>query len=68
MKVWIKNLEVEMQVKTTGIELDIRDNADKHIGDLYVTKTKIIWCKGKTGRKNGKEFALEEFISMMDAR
>jgi hypothetical protein len=68
VKVWIKNLEVEMQVKNNGIELDIRDNADKHIGDLYVTKTKLIWCKGRINRDNGKEFALEDFIAMMDAR
>lgn len=56
--VWIKNLSVNMDVKTTGVEFDVSDGP--HIGDLYVTKTGLIWCEGKTGRANGKKISWDE--------
>ena len=67
MKVSIKSFDVAMEVKTKGIELDIYNNEGNHLGDLVVTKTKLIWCKGKKNRKNGKEELLEDFIARMEA-
>ena len=67
MIVKIKSFDVEMELKNTGIELEIRDNDDAFLGDLVVTKTKLIWCKGKTNRKNGKTMDLKKFIEMMEA-
>jgi len=67
MIVKIKSFEVEMELKNNGIELEIRDNDDAFLGDLVVTKTKLIWCKGKTNRKNGKTMDLKKFIEMMEA-
>lgn len=26
----------------------------------------LIWCKGKTGRNNGKKMTIEEFIKLME--
>ena len=49
MKVSVKDFAVSMEIKNKGIELDVYDNAGKHLGDLVVTKTKLVWCKGKTG-------------------
>lgn len=66
MKVSVKDLSVTMEIKNNGIELDVYDNSDKHLGDLIVTKSKLIWCKGRTGRNNGKEITWEKFISMME--
>ena len=54
MNVSIKDLAVTMDVKNKGIELDVYDNDGQHLGDLVVTKTKLVWCKGKTKAENGK--------------
>jgi len=31
-------------------------------GGCYVTKTGLIWCSGKTPRKNGKDIPWDKFI------
>lgn len=65
MEVWIKSLEVEMQVKQKGIELEVRskDGAGQ-LGDCYATMTGLIWCKGKTKKENGVKVKWEDFISI----
>ena len=67
MKVWIKNFDVAMELKNKGIEFDVYSKDGKqHLGDLIITKTQLIWCKGKTGRKNGKVLSLEDFVAAMN--
>jgi hypothetical protein len=66
VKVSIKNFGVDMEVKNNGIELDISSTDGKHIGDLFVTKAKLIWCKGRTDRKNGKATTWDEFMAHME--
>ncbi len=56
--VWIKDLSVNMNVKTNGIEFDVFDG--RHIDDLIVTKTGLIWCEGRTSRANGRKIAWQE--------
>ncbi len=68
MKVSIKEFDVAMDVKNNGVELDISDPKGVHLGDLVVTKTKLIWCKGKTDRTNGKEITWEDFITYMNTQ
>jgi len=67
MNVSIKDFDVNMKIKNNGIELDISDSNDEHLGDLFVTKTKLIWCKGKKKRENGKEIKWEDFMDYMDS-
>jgi hypothetical protein len=69
MRVWIKDLGIDMEVKSKGIEFEVRspDNS-KQLGDVYLTKTGLTWCKGRTDRMNGKSMAWDQFIEMMDAR
>ena len=67
MNVSIKDLNVSMEIKNTGIELDVYNNQNEHLGDLVVTKTKLIWCAGKTGRENGVEVSWQEFIAWMQS-
>ena len=62
MKVSIKNLAVDMEVKTKGVELDVYDSAGKHLGDLVVTKTGLIWCQGRVNRANGVKITWDAFI------
>ncbi len=52
MIVAIKKLEVSMQVKTNGIELEVKDSGNKQVGDCYATSSGLTWCRGKTTRKN----------------
>lgn len=59
MEVRVKKFDVNMQVKTNGIEFEVRQPdatpADGTIqfGDCILTKTGLIWCGGRTGRDNG---------------
>ena len=68
MKVSIKDLQVTMEIKNNGIEIDVTDNDGVHKGDLFVTKTQLIWCNGKTRRENGKTITWSEFAEYMDDR
>ena len=53
MKVNIKDFNVNMEVKSKGIEFEIRTpDGKKQLGDVFLTNTGIVWCKGKTKFKN----------------
>jgi hypothetical protein len=65
MKVQFKSFGVDMQVKSKGVELQVSDPSGKQVGDLIVTQTKIIWCKGKTRRENGKTMSWNKFAQTM---
>ncbi len=67
MKVSVKDFNITMEIKSKGVELDISDNAGKHLGDLVVTKTRLIWCPGKIPRKNGKRISWQDFTAYMEA-
>jgi hypothetical protein len=68
VRVFIKEFDVEMELKNNGVELDVSDPHGNHIGDLIVTKTKLIWCQGRTRGANGKQIMWDEFIAYMNAR
>ena len=69
MKVWITELNAEQELKNNGMQLDVYSpDGENRLGDLTVTKTKLIWCAGKTHKKNGKEISWSDFIEWMDAR
>jgi len=57
MKVAIKDFGVDMQIKNKGIELEVKDPQAKHLGDLVITGTKLIWCQGRTSREKGKSIS-----------
>ena len=65
MKVSIKRLDASMNIKNKGIELDVYDGRGRHLGDLIVTKSHLIWCKGKTRRRYGKKVTWTRFMQMM---
>lgn len=66
MKVWIKNLNVEMEVKNSGVELEVYATDGTFRGDLVLTKAAVIWCNGKTKRENGKKLSWDKFIELMN--
>ena len=55
-----------MEIKNKGIELEIHNNQDQHLGDLIVTKTGLIWCNGRTKAANGKKIIWDKFIKTMN--
>ena len=57
MQVSIKNFPITMDIKSNGIELD-----DKHLGDLVVSKSRLVWCSGKTKVENGKEISWKDSL------
>ncbi len=68
MKVAIKTLSVQMDIKNNGVEFAIsetKNKKDKHLGDLYVTRANLIWCEGKTTKDNGKKVSWEKFRAWM---
>jgi hypothetical protein len=69
MKVSIKDLSVDMEIKNTGVELDVYSpDGTVHHGDLIVTKTGLTWCKGKTPRATGKKITWATFIAWADSQ
>ena len=68
MKVWITSLDAEQQLKNNGMQLDIYSpDGGERLGDLTVTKSKLIWCKGKKHKKNGAEVSWAKFIEWMES-
>jgi len=68
MKVSIKDLQVSMTLGNNGIELDVYDNQDKHLGDLHIGKAKLVWCNGKTNKNNGVSKSWTEVIEFFNAK
>ncbi len=66
MKVRIKDFSIDTEIKNKGIEFEVRDNNENLLGDCYLTKTSIIWCQGKTQKKNGKFVNWNDFIEWME--
>ena len=69
MKVAIKNFAVDMEIKNTGIEIDVYSkDGTKHLGDLIITKTLLIWCKGRKGREAGSKITWEKFMAWAESQ
>lgn len=66
MKVKIKKFNMDMEVKTNGIEFEVRNpSGKKHLGDLVLTSTRLEWCDGRTRAGNGVSIEWEDFIDYM---
>jgi len=69
MKVSIKELAVQMDIKNTGVEFDVYSpDGDDHHGDLIVTKSGLTWCKGRTRAGNGTKISWDKFIKWAEAQ
>lgn len=68
MKVIITELNVEQELKNSGMQIDVYSpSGDERLGDLTITKTKLIWCAGKIHKKNGVEVTWKQFIDWMES-
>lgn len=68
MKVSVKDLAVSMELGNKGIELDIYDGRDTHLGDLRIGKAKIEWCRGRTHAGNGVQVRWENLIAWFESQ
>jgi hypothetical protein len=66
MQVKVKSFDVQMEVKSSGIEFEVRTpDGSEHIGDCYLTKTNLIWCEGRTSKANGTKMTWAQFMEVM---
>lgn len=64
MQVKIKDWGINPEILSKGMELEIRtSDGNTQKGDLYITCTGIIWCRGRTTKKNGIKLDWDELIS-----
>jgi hypothetical protein len=65
MQVNIKSFDVNMQVKSNGIEFEVRtpDGATQ-LGDCYLTMTGLVWCNGKTTKANGVKINWSDLMTI----
>ena len=55
------------QVKSKGVEFEVRSPDGKSFfGDCFMTMSGLIWCKGKTEKKNGQKLSWNDFIALMN--
>ena len=64
MNVSIKQFNVQMDVKTKGIEFEVRTPKGEHLGDLVLTKTRLEWHTGKA--QSGPQVDWKDFIGWME--
>ena len=66
MKVNIKSFDVNMEVKSNGIEFEVRSaDGATQLGDCYLTMTGLVWCNGKTTKANGVKISWTDFMAIM---
>jgi len=69
MKVTIKSLSADMEIKNKGIELDVYSpDGETHHGDLVVNKAGLVWCKGRVRAENGIKVSWGDFMNWVDQR
>lgn len=70
MKVTIKSIGNELDLKNTGLEIAVYRFSKKpyeHIGDLYVRKSGLVWCPGKAEPDgSGIPVSWKKFIKWME--
>jgi hypothetical protein len=66
MEVHVKSLDADIDLKNNGMEIGVWDGDGKFLGDLYVAKSGLTWCKGKTTRAKGIKASWNEFIDWMN--
>ncbi len=68
MEVWIKSLEVDMQVKQQGVELEVRSkDGRERVGNCYATQAGLVWCGAKARRRRSTGYGSGGRISWPSA-
>ncbi|MGI9559234.1 MAG: hypothetical protein ACR2NQ_06205 [Thermodesulfobacteriota bacterium] len=71
-KASIKKIDnIKMELKNNGIEIEVLETTQKgqkHLGDLVVKKSGLVWCNGRTTPAKGKPIDWPTFIGYMNNR
>ena len=69
MKVLVKSLYADIELKQNGMALQVRspDN-DVQLGDCYVTMKELIWCRGRISRGNGVRVLWQDFMEICSSK
>jgi len=67
MKVSVKDFQVSMEIGNNGIELDVYNSQNTHLGDLRIGRATIEWCAGRIHRGNGVKKSWEQLIDFFSA-
>ena len=68
MKLNIKDLAVKMEVGAPGVAFEVKDNDGKNQGEFHVTKGGLVWCKGKTAKKDGKKLTWKKLMDQLEEK
>jgi hypothetical protein len=69
MQVSIKNFNINMDVKSSGIEFEVRTpDGNSQLGDCYLTMSGLVWCKGKTSKAKGNKINWIDLITIMSSK
>jgi len=66
MRVAIKRFVGGLEIKSKGIELDVKTPGGQHVGDLVVTMSGLTWCRGKVTPAKGRKITWARFIDLME--
>ena len=66
MDVSIKSFDVKMDVKSKGIEFEVRKpKGGAHRGDCLLTMTGVTWCEGRTKPENGVKISWDDLAVVL---
>lgn len=68
MEVTIKQFKISMELKQSGIELQVNDTDGAHQGDCYVSMKGITWCKGRKDRRNGVPITWKQLMEIAKSK
>lgn len=60
-------LKVTVPLGNDGINLNIADTDNVHVGDLRIGRGRVVWMRGKTTEKNGKSITMNKFLELLDS-
>jgi hypothetical protein len=64
----LKKFHTPIDVKNNGVEFGVWDMSERHLGNIYVRKTGLVWCDGKKSAKNGKSISWQKFIDWTEGK
>lgn len=62
MEIRAKTTKVDSEIGAFDLELELRDEDGRHVGDLFIHEAGVTWCRGRTWRENGRAVPWQRFI------
>ena len=62
-----QHLKGEAEIRNGYHRYQIWDNGGELQGSLYINRTRLVWCEGRTRLANGSTVRWEDFIRYMES-